>query len=63
MSRSGQLQEQGFSIEVAGKIIVPQRSSTMTIYESSGPYLKKVQREFGGLLHTSMKQISDLLCM
>ena len=39
-SRSGQLQEQGFSVEVAEKIAAPQRSSTRTIYRSSGPYLK-----------------------
>ena len=40
VSRSGQLQEQGFSVEVAERIAAPQRSSTRTIYKSSGPYLK-----------------------
>ena len=39
VSRSGQLQEQGFSVEVAERIAAPQRSSTRTIYKSSGPYL------------------------
>ena len=34
VSRSGQLQEQGFSVEVAEKIAAPQRSSTRTIYKS-----------------------------
>ena len=34
VSRSGQLQEQGFSVEVAERIAVPQRSSTRTIYNS-----------------------------
>ena len=34
VSRSGQLQEQGFSVEVAEKIAAPQRSSTRTIYRS-----------------------------
>ena len=48
VSRSGQLQEQVFSVEVAEKISAPQRSSTMTICKSSGPYL----RIFGGLLHS-----------
>ena len=40
VSRSGQLQEQGFSVEVAERIAAPQRSSTRTIYKSSGPFLK-----------------------
>ena len=40
VSRSRQLQEQGFSVEVAERIAAPQRSSTRTIYKSSGPYLK-----------------------
>ena len=40
VSRSGQLQEQGFSVEVAERIAAPQRSSTRTIYKSNGPYLK-----------------------
>ena len=30
VSRSGQLQEQGFSVEVAERIAAPQRSSTRT---------------------------------
>ena len=34
VSRSGQLQEQGFSVEVAKRIAAPQRSSTRTIYKS-----------------------------
>ena len=38
--RSGQLQEQGFSVEVAERIAAPQRLSTRTIYQSHGPYLK-----------------------
>ena len=52
VSRSGQLQEQGFSVEVAERIAAPQRSSTRTIYKSSGPYLKMVQRKFGRFLHS-----------
>ena len=32
VSRSGQLQEQGFSVEVAERIAAPQQSSTRTIY-------------------------------
>ena len=51
VSRSGQLQEQGFSVEVAERIAAPQRSSTRTIYSQSGPYVKMVQRKFGGFLH------------
>ena len=34
------------------RIAAPQRSSTRTIYKSSGPYLKMVQRKFGGFLHS-----------
>ena len=34
VSRSGQLQQQGFSMEVAERIAAPQRSSTRTIYKS-----------------------------
>ena len=40
VSRSAQLQEQGFSVEVAERIAAPQRSSTRTIYKSNGPYLR-----------------------
>ena len=34
VSRSGQLQEQGFSVEVTERIAAPQRLSTRTIYQS-----------------------------
>ena len=40
VSRSGQLQEQGFSVEVAERIAAPQRSSTGPSTSQSGPYLK-----------------------
>ena len=40
VSRSGQLQKQGFTVEVAERIAAPQRSSIRTIYKSSGPYLR-----------------------
>ena len=33
-SRSGQLQEQGFSVEVAERIAAPRMSSTRTVYKS-----------------------------
>ena len=56
----GQLQEQGFSVEVAERIAAPQRSSTRTIYKSSGPLFEKWCREnlvdFSTL---SVKQVSD----
>ena len=38
VSRSGQLQEHGFSVEVVERIAAPQRSSTRTIYKSSGTF-------------------------
>ena len=37
VSRSGQLQEQRFSVEVAERIAAPQRSSTKTICKSKWP--------------------------
>ena len=40
VSRSGQLQDQGFSLEVAERIAAPQRSSTRTIYKSKWAYLR-----------------------
>ena len=40
VSRSGQLQEQDISVEMAERIAAPQRSSTRTIYSQSGPYLR-----------------------
>ena len=43
--RSGQLQEQGFSVEVAERIAVPQRSSTRTIYKSKWALFEKWCRE------------------
>ena len=39
VSQSGQLQEQGFSVEVAERIAAPQRSSR-TIYKSKWAHLK-----------------------
>ena len=41
VSRSGQLQEQGFSVEVAERITAPQRSSTRTIYKSKWALFEK----------------------
>ena len=41
VSRSGQLQEQGFSVEVAERIAAPQRSSTRTIYKSNWALFEK----------------------
>ena len=45
VSRSGQLQEQGFSVEVAKRIAAPQRSSTRTIYKSKWALFEKWYRE------------------
>ena len=60
VSRSGQLQEQGFSVEVAERIAAPQRSSTRTIYKSKWALFEKWCREnlvdFSTL---SVKHISD----
>ena len=60
MSRSGQLQEQGFSVEVAERIAAPQRSSTRTIYKSKWALFGKWCRENSVDFSTpSVKQISD----
>ena len=60
VSRSGQLQEQGFSMEVAERIAAPQRSSTRTIYKSKWALFEKWCRENSVDFSTpSVKQISD----
>ena len=45
VSRSGQLQEQGFFVEVAERIAAPQRLSTRTIYKSKWALFEKWCRE------------------
>ena len=58
--RSGQLQEQGFSVEVAERIAAPQRSSTRTVYKSKWALFEKWCRENSVDFSTpSVKQISD----
>ena len=60
VSRSGQLQEQGFSVEVAERIVAPQRSSTRTIYKSKWALFEKWCRENSVDFSTlSVKQVSD----
>ena len=60
VSRSGQLQEQGFSVEVAERIAAPQRSSTRTIYKSKWALFEKWCSENSVDFSTpSLKQVSD----
>ena len=60
VSRSGQLEEQGFSVEVAERIAAPQRSSTRTIYKSKWALFEKWCRENSVVFSTpSVKQVSD----
>ena len=60
VSRSGQLHEQGFSVEVAERIAAPQRSSTRTTYKSKWALFEKWCRENSENFSTpSVKQISD----
>ena len=60
VSRSGQLQEQGFSVEVVERIAAPQRSSTRTVYKSKWALFEKWCRENSVDFSTpSVKQISD----
>ena len=65
VSRNGQLQEQGFSVEVAERIAAPQRSSTRTIYKSKWALFEKWCRENSVDLSTpSVKQVSDFfMCL
>ena len=58
VSRSGQLQEQGFSMEVAERIVAPQRS-TRTIYKSKWALFEKRCRENSVDFSPSVKQVSD----
>ena len=63
VSRSGQLQEQGFSVEVAERIAAPQRSSTRTIYKSKWALFEKWCRENSVDFSTlSVKQIFSCTC-
>ena len=60
VSRSGQLQEQGFSVEVAERIAAPQRSSTRTIYKSKWALFEKWCRGNSvDFFSPSVKQVSD----
>ena len=60
VSRSGQLQEQGFSVEAAERIAAPQWSSTRTIYKSKWALFEKWCREnLVDFSTPSVKQISD----
>ena len=60
VSRSGQLQEQGFSVEVAERIASPQRSSTRAIYKSKWALFEKWSRENSlDFSPPSVKQVSD----
>ena len=62
VSRSGQLQEQGFSIEVAETIAAPQRSSTRTIYKPKWALFEKWCRKHSVDFSTpSVKQVSDFV--
>ena len=60
VSRSGHLQEQGFSVEVAERIAAPQRSSTRTTYKSKWALFEKWRRENSVDFSTpSIKQVLD----
>ena len=60
VSRSGQLQEQGFYVEVAERIAAPQTSSTRTIYKSEWALFEKWCREKSVDFSTSsVTQVSD----
>ena len=63
VSRSGQLQEQGFSVEVAERIAAPQWSSTRAIYKSRWALFEKWCRENSVDFSTpSVKQCQIFSC-
>ena len=55
----GQLQEQGFSVEVAERIAAPQRSSTRTIYKSKAQFEKWCRANSLDFSSLSVKEVSD----
>ena len=60
MSRSGQLQEQGFSVEVAERIAAIQRSSTRTIYKSKWALFEKwCRKNLVDFFTPSVKKVLD----
>ena len=60
LSRSGQLQEQIFSVKVAERIAAPQRLSTRTIYQSKWSLFERWCREnLVDFSSPTVKQISD----
>ena len=60
VSRSEQLQEQGFSSEVAERIAAPQRASTRSIYQAKWALFEKWCRESSvDVSKPSIKQVSD----
>ena len=60
VSRSGQLQEQGFSVDVEERIAAPERSTTRTIYKSKWALFEKWCREnLVDFSTPSVKQVSD----
>ena len=59
VSRSAQLQEQGFSVELAEIIAAPQRSSTRTIYKSKWALEKWCRENLVAFSTPSEKQVSD----
>ena len=60
VSRSGQLLDQGLSVEVAERFAAPQRSSARTIYKSKWALIERWCRENSVDFSTpSVKQVSD----
>ena len=56
VSRSGQLQEHGFSVEVAERIAAPQRSSTRTIYKLKWALFEKQVSDFFMYLYQDLNR-------
>ena len=64
VSRSEQLQEQGFSSEVAERIAAPQRSSTRSIYQAKWALFEKWCRENSvDVSKPSIKQVADFFML
>ena len=60
VSKSGQLKEQGFSVDMAERIAAPQRSLTRSVYKSKWAFFEKWCREtLVDFSNPSIKQVSD----
>ena len=61
VSRSGRLQDQGFSVKVQRELLPLRGHQQGPSTSPSGLYSEMVQRKFGGFLHSICETISDFM--